>query len=112
MSTPSDPKDSKNPNIHSAHIDSHTLKVSDPHSSTLKATDIVALIQNHGKVVLHGKEIVLMDPSSTDPRLKVMINEPTLSLMPIGKTPENGEGEYELRSSKRLVKLKLRIQNV
>jgi hypothetical protein len=112
MAIPNDPRDSKNPNIHSTNIDPHTLKVSDPHSGAIKATDIVALIQNQGKILLHGKEIVLMDPSFTDPRLKVMISEPTLSITSIGKPSENGEGEYELRSSKRLVKLKLSIKSV
>lgn len=112
MSIPNDPKDSKNPNIHPLKIDSHALKKSVEHSNDLKATDIVALIQNQGKVTLDGKEIVLIDPSSTDSRLKVMINEPTLSLMHIGNTSEKGVNVYELRSSKRFLKLKLSIKHV
>lgn len=89
------------------HMDSSTLHPSRVDHKTIQSSDIVALLQNKGKVTLNGQTLVLKEPSATDPRFQEMINEPTLSVTPIGKPSERGECEYELRSTGRTLTIKI-----
>ncbi len=101
------PNDTDNSKVRHHEIDPYTLKMSASHSKTLQTSDIVALVQNRGKVTLNGKELVLKSPSLTDSTLQEIVNEPTLSIKPLGTPTKNGECEFELRSSKRVLKIKI-----
>jgi hypothetical protein len=95
----------QNPNLGLQQEASSTLVPS--HSKTLQASDIKALIQNKGKVTLQNRELTLKDPSPTDARLQEMIKEPTLTVTAIGDPTKDGECEYELKSIRRVLTIKV-----
>jgi len=84
-----------------------TLHPSRIDHKTIQSSDIVALLQNKGKVTLNGRTLTLKEPSASDPRFQEMINEPTLSVTPIGKPSESGAGEYEVTSTGRKLTIKI-----
>lgn len=87
--------------------DSSALHSSRTNHKTIQSSDIVALLQNKGKVTLNGRTLTLKEPSASDPRFQEMINEPTLSVTPIGKPSESGAGEYEVTSTGRKLTIKI-----
>lgn len=111
MSKQTDPKKSKNPNINQPEIDMHSLKIISTHSD-VKTSDIIALVQNNGKVILNKKEFILKNPSYNDRILQQIITEPTLTIRPLGKPTKTGEFDYELKSIKRMVNIKISIKQI
>ncbi|MBA3813508.1 MAG: hypothetical protein H0X26_03315 [Alphaproteobacteria bacterium] len=97
----------QNPNLGLQQPPLSTLKPSPNHNKSLQAVDIKALIQNQGKVTFQGRDLILIEPSATDPRFQEMINEPTLSVTALGDPSKNGDCEYELKSSGRILKIKV-----
>jgi hypothetical protein len=81
------------------------------HKNFLQAADLKALSQNKGKVKLQDRELILKEPSATDSRFQEIINEPTLTVTPLGKPSKSGDCEYELKSATRVLTIKVSSKN-
>ena len=109
MTKQNDTSGSHNPNINQSEIDMHSLKAISSHSQT-QSSDIIALVQNKGKVILNDKEFILESPSYSDPVLQQIVTEPTLAIRALSKPTKTGECDYELKSSQRIVNVKITIK--
>jgi len=72
----------------------------------IQKSEIKDLIQRRGKLTTGDRELVLKSPVSTDPKLQEIINDPDLSVKPVGSPAANGENEYELTANGKSIKIK------
>jgi len=112
MPNSNDSRGPSNPVEQHKELDPHTLKALQTPSKDIQASHIKALLQNKGKITLDGKELILKDPSPTDPRLLEMVDEPTLSVEPVSTPPEKGDCEYDLKSIGRKVRIKIAFHKI
>lgn len=82
-------------------------KTDNPNTKTFQAHEIKSLIQRQGRATIGDQEVVLKHPAHTDPKLQEIVNDPTLSVKPIGSPAPNGECEYELSANGKTVKIKV-----
>ena len=74
---------------------------------SIQASDIKNLIQRQGKTTIGNRVFTLKHPASTDPKLQAIINDPSVSVTPIGNATTNGQCEYELSANGKTVKIKV-----
>jgi hypothetical protein len=73
-------------------------------------SDIKALIQKQGKVVLGNQEFTLQSPLATDPKLQAIVNDPSLTVKPIKSS--NGQAEYEVAANGKSVNITIGTKTV
>lgn len=77
------------------------------HAKTFQASDIKNLVRQQGRATIGDQECTLKDPAASDPKLQAIINDPALSVKPIGNASGNGQCEYELSANGKSVKIKV-----
>jgi len=75
-----------------------------------KAKDVKSLVQQAGKAREGNFEFTLKEPSSQDPTLQAIINDPFFELRPIGEEPRNGVIYYDLKTIDRQIRIKVSCQ--
>lgn len=78
-----------------------------PQTQNIHASDIKALIQKQGKVVLGNQEITLKTPLATDPKLQAIINDPSFTVK-----PKNAQGEYEVAANGKSLNIKIDARKI
>jgi hypothetical protein len=73
----------------------------------LTTQDIKDLVQQKGRATELDKEIILKDPSSTDIKLKAILDDPDLEIKSIGGQTKSGEMYFYLRANGKQVKIQV-----
>jgi len=76
-------------------------------SKPIQASEIKNLVQRQGKATIGDKDFTLKDPAATDPKLQEIVNDPSLTVKPVGNPSSNGQCDYELSANGKTVKIKL-----
>ncbi len=77
-----------------------------------KPQDIKSLVQQEGKAREGNKEFTLKEPSSTDPTLQAVINDPNFEIKSIGNQIKSGEMYYDLRANGKMVRIKVTCHKI
>ena len=77
-----------------------------------KPQDIKSLVQQHGKVREGDKEFILKEPSSEDPTLQAVINDPNFEIKSIGNQTKSGEMYYDLRADGKMIRIKVTCHKI
>lgn len=80
------------------------------HTPTIHPSDVKALIQKQGKIVLGNKELTLKAPLASDPKLQAIVNDPSFAVKPLKSV--NGQGEYELTAQGKSLNIKIDAKTV
>lgn len=75
-----------------------------------KEKNIKSLVQQSGRAREGDFEFTLKEPSSQDPTLQAIINDPFFELRPIGEEPRNGVIYYDLKTIDRQIRIKVSCQ--
>jgi len=83
----------------------------DNRSKDIQTSHIKDLVQRQGKSTVGDTSIQLKSPAFNDPHLQTIINDPTVSIKPVGKQTPEGNSEYELSANGKSVKVKISCTN-